>query len=63
MTKFQLVGHKEHRGRPYKFCFDKHCTSSVWVTTQWCQPYEAEGEPFYIYKLVPLASGQVYCVE
>jgi hypothetical protein len=61
----KLVGHKEHTGRDFAFCFDAHCTpgASKVIKMQWCQPYEPNGQPFYIYKLKPLSNGEAYCVE
>ena len=65
LTYFQLVGHKEHMGRNFAFCFDAQCTpgASKVIKMQWCPPYELDGQPFYIYKLKPLSSGEAYCVE
>ena len=64
-SMIQLVSHIEHTGKDFAFCFDPECRprSSKLVKMQWCQPYEPNGQPFYIYKLKPLASGYTYCVE
>ena len=65
LTNYKLVDHKEHTGRDFAFCFDAQCTpkTSKLVRMQWCQPYEPNGQPFYIYELKPLSSGEAYCVE
>ena len=60
-----MADHKEHMGRDFAFCFDAQCTpgASKVIKMQWCPPYELDGQPFYIYKLKPLSSGEAYCVE